>query len=439
MLSVFSLFAQLFPEHVKVKLRDPNVRSGLTRLQFNKLGYAMYAKEQSRRVPAPHAKPGNPGYGFKRARWRSPFQNTEDERILRETMISIGITPDRCEHVRHRVDEYRTAWDHERRPSRPAGPGRPRGKAPLSSPTSAASGDRSEATHSPRALLAPLWPDAAADALSPSDVVTAVSPSCAYSHRGGGPLPLPAPASSALPPFLPRPSLPCIPGSHSISSICNSVSSSDRSQPAAGPWHQALGMRLVCGVSLPRLPVQPPLHSDEPRRDVGPWAAAVAAGFFPFGVRGGAAAIFEGLSSPQSAAAAAAEGRTAVTDSLGLLAAAAADSCSAQFSARRHAAAGGGFAGADLGRHGGDGLAEPPAKRAAVGDGLLGCGGDLSEVRLPGPTRDSAGSGDAGDGDGCPAGAGGVAGGGGKLGPQPDAEEAAGGPVNKASLKHLLE
>lgn len=35
------------------------------RLQFNKIGYEIYDKEQSRRVPAVRAKPGNPGYGFR--------------------------------------------------------------------------------------------------------------------------------------------------------------------------------------------------------------------------------------------------------------------------------------------------------------------------------------------------------------------------------------
>jgi hypothetical protein len=34
-------------------------------LQFNKIGYEIYDKEQSRRVPAVRAKPGNPGYGFR--------------------------------------------------------------------------------------------------------------------------------------------------------------------------------------------------------------------------------------------------------------------------------------------------------------------------------------------------------------------------------------
>jgi hypothetical protein len=146
LLSVFSLFAKVFPEHVKVKFRDPavNGRSGLTRLQFNKLGYTMYAKEQSRRVPAPHAKPGNPGYGFKRARWRSPIVNLEDDRIMLETLMSIGVSHDRCDFIRKLVNEYCIAWDLERRPSRPAGPGRPRSKSILKSSCSASGTSRHE-------------------------------------------------------------------------------------------------------------------------------------------------------------------------------------------------------------------------------------------------------------------------------------------------------
>jgi hypothetical protein len=456
MLSVFSLFAQLFPEHVKVKLRDPNVRSGLTRLQFNKLGYAMYAKEQSRRVPAPHAKPGNPGYGFKRARWRSPFQNADDERILRETMVSIGVPLDRCEHILIRVDEFRTAWDHERRPSRPAGPGRPRGKLPLPSPTGAATGELHDtASRSPQSLLSLLWSDAAVAAvLNPSDVATAISPSCHPSQAGS---PWRFPAASAIPPFLSK-SLPPAPVA------------GDWSRPAAGPWEHGLG--LACGQQPPsRAPPAPlPAHGlglsplDALREDPAMWpaAAAAAAGYFPFGT--GGRTLFGGLSGAPAAAAASAVsaaaaagggGGASVLASLSLLltAAAAADGGAAWSSSRQHAGVGGCGAAADACWRGGD--SEPPAKRHAAGCGLLhedrfgvgggggggggsGDGGD-GDWRLPGPKRDSAGGGDGGDADACPAGAGGAAGGGGKYGPQPDAEEAAGGPVNKASLRHLVD
>jgi len=48
------------------------------RLHFNKIGYQIYGKEQSRRVPSHRAKPGNPGYGFRLARWRDTLDNAED-------------------------------------------------------------------------------------------------------------------------------------------------------------------------------------------------------------------------------------------------------------------------------------------------------------------------------------------------------------------------
>lgn len=48
------------------------------RLHFNKIGYQIYGKEQSRRVPSHRAKPGNPGYGFRLARWRDTLDNEED-------------------------------------------------------------------------------------------------------------------------------------------------------------------------------------------------------------------------------------------------------------------------------------------------------------------------------------------------------------------------
>jgi len=138
-LSVYCLFAELFPEHVVSKdLGGLTARSGLTRLQFNKLGYEIYVKEQSRRVPAPRAKPGNPGYGFRRARWRNTLDGAEDQQTMHGTLQAIGLPYARCAHICLRVDQFRKAWDDARRPSRPAGPGRPkaraRGKAGSTSP-----------------------------------------------------------------------------------------------------------------------------------------------------------------------------------------------------------------------------------------------------------------------------------------------------------------
>ena len=129
-LSVYYLFSELFPEHVVSKdCTGLTAKTGLTRLQFNKLGYEIYVKEQSRRVPAPRAKPGNPGYGFRRARWRNAHDGGEDQGTMQETLLAIGLSKARCDYVRMRVDQFRIAWDQARRPSRPAGPGRPRGNS----------------------------------------------------------------------------------------------------------------------------------------------------------------------------------------------------------------------------------------------------------------------------------------------------------------------
>jgi hypothetical protein len=131
-LSVYSLFSELFPEFVKDRTSPvTNIQSGshgLTRLQFNKLGYEIYVKEQSRRVPSPHAKPGNPGYGFRQAKWRNTTDDINDRILMFEIFTSVSIPSERCERIRQRVEEYRKAWDLERRPCRCAGPGRPRGQ-----------------------------------------------------------------------------------------------------------------------------------------------------------------------------------------------------------------------------------------------------------------------------------------------------------------------
>jgi hypothetical protein len=56
------------------------------RLHFNKIGYQIYGKEQSRRVPSARAKPGNPGYGFRQARWRDTL-NDESDRLHCEALL----------------------------------------------------------------------------------------------------------------------------------------------------------------------------------------------------------------------------------------------------------------------------------------------------------------------------------------------------------------
>mmetsp|Transcript_47066 Transcript_47066/g.114676 ORF Transcript_47066/g.114676 Transcript_47066/m.114676 type:complete len:491 (+) Transcript_47066:255-1727(+) len=126
-LSVFCLFSELFPEFANDKERPESGKHGLMRLQFNKIGYEMYDKEQSRRVPAVRAKPGNPGYGFRRARWRDAYGEGEDARICETIMRSLGVNNERLERIKKRVNDFKIEWDVVRRPSRPAGPGRPRG------------------------------------------------------------------------------------------------------------------------------------------------------------------------------------------------------------------------------------------------------------------------------------------------------------------------
>ena len=80
-------------------------------------------------MPALRAKPGNPGYGFRRAKWRNVSDGAEDQGTMQETLLAIGLPRSRCDYVRMRVDQFRIAWEQARRPSRPAGPGRPRGRA----------------------------------------------------------------------------------------------------------------------------------------------------------------------------------------------------------------------------------------------------------------------------------------------------------------------
>lgn len=135
------------------------------RLHFNKIGYQMYGKEQSRRVPSLRAKPGNPGYGFRRARWRDTLSDNEDRthcQSVRIPSVSVswrsqaipalncsapilpvvrfrlthpfghqvlqaaGCSQEKIKQVMASVQECRHLWDAVRRPSRPAGPGRPR-------------------------------------------------------------------------------------------------------------------------------------------------------------------------------------------------------------------------------------------------------------------------------------------------------------------------
>jgi len=123
-LSVFSVFANLFPETVGAN--GTGAKNKRMRLHFNKIGYQIYGKEQSRRVPSLRAKPGNPGYGFRRARWRDTVSSSEDSDHCEKILKDFGCDGQRIDQVKSHIQECRHLWDSVRRPSRPAGPGRPR-------------------------------------------------------------------------------------------------------------------------------------------------------------------------------------------------------------------------------------------------------------------------------------------------------------------------
>lgn len=123
-LSVFGIFSACFPEAVGPGGAGANNKR--MRLHFNKIGYQLYGKEQSRRVPAVRAKPGNPGYGFRRARWRDTVDDQEDSKHCEEVLREVKCSEQRIVEVKEKIQDICREWDNVRRPSRPAGPGRPR-------------------------------------------------------------------------------------------------------------------------------------------------------------------------------------------------------------------------------------------------------------------------------------------------------------------------
>jgi hypothetical protein len=48
------------------------------RVKFNRVGYMLYDKEQSRRVTSCRGKVVTHGYGFKQARWRDTLSDPSD-------------------------------------------------------------------------------------------------------------------------------------------------------------------------------------------------------------------------------------------------------------------------------------------------------------------------------------------------------------------------
>ena len=67
-----------------------------------------------------------PGYGFRRARWRDTLDEEIDRKHCEQVLREVSCAEDRIREVKARVQDICKAWDIVRRPSRPAGPGRPR-------------------------------------------------------------------------------------------------------------------------------------------------------------------------------------------------------------------------------------------------------------------------------------------------------------------------
>ena len=124
--SVFHVFSLVFPDVVGAG--GSGRKNKRMRLHFNKIGYTLFKKEQSRRVPAASAgaKPGNPGYGFRRACWRDTINNAEDSKHCETVLRAIGCDETRIQRAKVVVQEFRNVWDRLRRSERRPGPGRPR-------------------------------------------------------------------------------------------------------------------------------------------------------------------------------------------------------------------------------------------------------------------------------------------------------------------------
>jgi len=51
------------------------------------------------------AKPGNPGYGFRRARWRDTLNNAEDRHICETVLKDEGCEEERIKNILTRIQE----------------------------------------------------------------------------------------------------------------------------------------------------------------------------------------------------------------------------------------------------------------------------------------------------------------------------------------------
>jgi hypothetical protein len=51
------------------------------------------------------AKPGNPGYGFRRARWRDTLENEDDRQCCESALKEVGFEEERIMTILQRVQE----------------------------------------------------------------------------------------------------------------------------------------------------------------------------------------------------------------------------------------------------------------------------------------------------------------------------------------------
>ena len=69
---------------------------------------------------------GVAGYGFAHARWRDFTNDPDDNHICDASFAQIGVSKDRVAQIKKRISSLLVGWEQNRRPSNPAGPGRPR-------------------------------------------------------------------------------------------------------------------------------------------------------------------------------------------------------------------------------------------------------------------------------------------------------------------------
>ena len=71
------------------------------RVKFNRMGYSLYTKEQSRRVPSCRGRCVSHGYGFKQARWRDTLVNAVDAAICEQ--VSAACMCAVCKRIRPKI------------------------------------------------------------------------------------------------------------------------------------------------------------------------------------------------------------------------------------------------------------------------------------------------------------------------------------------------